>query len=106
SAQTRWLSGRTRDAALGIRSTLQTWPEQTRPAPSVRSGFSRCRQLEHPATADFLGGYYFTARTINERSAVFGETRDDIAEIREEFGQASRCHRRRKKSVRPRSGSS
>ncbi|MEO6599075.1 MAG: RHS repeat-associated core domain-containing protein, partial [Polyangiaceae bacterium] len=43
---------------------------------------------EHPATADFLGGFYFTARTIDEKRDAVDGKRQQVSEMREEFGQA------------------
>jgi RHS repeat-associated protein len=43
---------------------------------------------EHPATSDFLGGFYFTARTIDENSDVLDGVRQKVSGLREEFGQA------------------
>jgi RHS repeat-associated protein len=42
----------------------------------------------HPATADFLRGYYFNARTITEQGSLSDGERPTVTEIHEEFGQA------------------
>jgi len=43
---------------------------------------------EHPASADFLSGYYFTARTMDQNRWVINESRLKVSGMREEFGQA------------------
>lgn len=44
---------------------------------------------EHPATADFLQGYYFTARTMIEYSGADEQGESlVVARVKEEFGQA------------------